>query len=651
MTRPTVWFLRMTLVFLLGSEAVAQLPFARIDSVYPPSGQIGTEVEVTLTGPELANSTALLFDTDKITATKVEAKKFRVALGADCPPGLHDVRAIGPTGISTPTTFFVGDTPEALDSGDNHSRAKAQEITPPCAVSGVFDSEAFDVYRFSAKAGQALAINCLAQLIDSPANPTIVLRDPAGREIARALNTHDRDAALEFTPAANGEYFVEVFDHLFAGSPQHIYRLAIADGSRSNSPLPRTPASCTIPNQEGLPMIAESEPNDTFAQAQKISVPCVISGTQLDQDWFEFHADKDAVFWFDIISDREGWAADPLLVIYKVTHADDGTEQNSKVAEIDDQPDLPKPPWWGLGSRDAVGRFVADEAATYRVLATDRFHRQAPLRLVIRNEVPDFALVALAESPANEDRKIFTYQPVLRRGGSAFFHVAALRHGYDGPIELRVEGLPEGVTGRGVIEAGQTTGCLTFHAASDSKPWTGRLRVLGAANELVREAHGITYRWNAGEIDNVRLDARLCDMAMSVADEDAPLTIRVPEEKDWTATIGEQLEIPVTITHTGDVKGQWQLKPLGLAGMAKPSVQDFDGGSATEAKLALNFANKDGNTFKPGRHTFVIRALGVVKCKPEGEDQPKDRKHAEVTQAITVNLVEPPPPATATAAP
>ncbi|MEO8351163.1 MAG: PPC domain-containing protein, partial [Chthoniobacteraceae bacterium] len=280
--------LRMTMVFLFASQAVAQLPFARIDSVYPPSGQIGTEIEVTLTGPELVESTALLFDTDKITATKIEAKKFRVTLGADCPPGLHDVRAIGPTGISTPAIFVAGDTPEALDSADNHSRAKAQDITPPCAVAGVFDSETLDIYRFPAQAGQALAITCLAQLIDSPANPTIVVRDPAGREIARALNTHDRDAALEFTPAADGAYFVEVFDHLFAGSPQHIYRLSVADASRSNYPLPRAPASSTIPDQEGLPMITESEPNDTFAQAQRISLPCAISGTQLDHDWFEF---------------------------------------------------------------------------------------------------------------------------------------------------------------------------------------------------------------------------------------------------------------------------------------------------------------------------------------------------------------------------
>lgn len=628
-------------------RACAQLPFARIDGVFPPSARLASETEVVLSGPELENAAELIFDTEKIVATKLGPRKFRLTVAADCAPGLHDLRAIGPTGISTPRAFLTDQLPEALDAGDNHAPDKAQIIEAPGAVSGVFEADAVDRYRFAAKAGRRLALACIAQAIDSPANPTLLVRDVAHREIARAMNTRDRDAFLEFTPAADGEYFAEVYDHLFAGGPQHIYRLSITDAPETNSWRLRTPASATIPDTIDAPAVAEIEPNDTPAQAQKIPIPCVINGPNLDRDWFEFQAEKGRPLRMELVSDRADWPSDPLLVLYKVTRTPEGAEQMKQVAEFDDQADFPGPPWWRLGSRDPVGRFVPDETAAYRLVATDRLHRSAPLRLIIQEEAADFALLALAESPANEDKKIFTHQPVLRRGGAVFFHLAVRRRGYEGAIETRVEGLPAGVTASGLIEAGQSAGILAFHAAPDAPPWSGPMRVFGMGGGVEREARGVTYRWNPGDIDNVRMDARICGLAMGVVGEAAPLGVQVAETKVWEATIGQQLEIPLTISRGAGAKGVWQLKALGFAGMVKPATQTFDGGAAAEAKLALHFANQEGNAFQPGLHTFFIRALGVVSCKVEGEAQPKDRKHQEITAPITVQLAAPPPPAPA----
>ncbi len=633
LSRPFAFFAGL----LLLTSASAQLPVARFDTVFPRSGRAGTEIEIALTGPDLADLTALAFDAPGFTATKIDALKFRVAIAPDCAPGLHELRAIGRHGISTPATFIVGDAPEFLDPGTNHSRATALAVPLPASINGIADADQIDAYKFPAKAGERVPIACAAQALGSPGNPTIVIRAADGRELARATNTQDRDAALDFTPLANGDYFVEVFDHLYAGSPQHIYRLTLG------SALPPSRAPATLPDTSDLSPIAESEPNDSPAQAQKLALPCVVSGA-LDREWFTFDLEKDRALWLEAVSQREGHPSDPLLIVQKITKDANGAEQVKQMLELDDTADLPAPPRWRAGSRDPSGKFVADETATYRVMLTDRFNRHAPYRLVIRDDRPEFALLALPESPANieAEKKYFIWQPLVRRGGSAFFHLAALRRGYDGDIALRVEGLPASMTAQGRIAAGAQTGVLVFNATADAAPWAGYVHVFGEGGGIVREARGVTYRWNVGNTDAQRLDAELCKIAIAIAEETAPLTIAPAEEKVWEASIGGTLEIPLKIARNGQPKGEWQLAPVGLPGLAKFEPVKIDGGAANDAKLVFNFANKDGNAFIAGTHTFFVRARGIVGYKPDEKTAAKDLKHTEFSTPITVKLSEPP---------
>ena len=625
------------------SLAHAQLPVARFDTVFPHSGKAGTEVEIAVTGPDLADLTTLAFDAPGFTATKIDALKFRVAIAPDCALGPHELRAVGRYGISTPATFIVGDAPEVLDPANNHARATAFAVPVPVSINGLADNAQIDVYKFTAKAGGIIAIAVAAQSLDSPMNPALVIRDAAGHEVARALNTRDRDAALEFTPPADGEYFAEVFDHLFSGGVQFPYRLTLATTQNAGSQLPpaNSPATATLPDCSGFPAVAESEPNDSPAQAQKLALPCVVSGV-LDREWFTFDLEKGRALWLEAVSERDGHPSDPLLVVYKITKDASGAEPSKVMLELDDTADLPAPPRWRAGSRDPAGKFVADETATYRVMLTDRFNRHAPYRLVIRDDHPEFALLALPESPANieAEKKYFVWQPLVRRGGSAFFHIAALRRGYDGDIALRVEGLPPGLVAQGRIAAGAQTGVLVFNATTDAAPWAGYVHVLGDGGGITREARGVAYRWNVGNTDAQRLDAGLCRVAIAIAEEAAPLTIAPAEEKVWEATIGGALEIPLKIARNGQPKGEWQLAPVGLPGLNKFDPIKIDGAAANEAKLVFNFANKDGNAFVAGTHTFFVRARGVVGYKPDEKTAAKDLKDIEFSMPITVRLGE-----------
>jgi hypothetical protein len=290
-----------------------------------------------------------------------------------------------------------------------------------------------------------------------------------------------------------------------------------------------------------------------------------------------------------------------------------------------------------------MGRFVPDQAAEYRISVSDRFRGSGYYRLIVREAAPDFALLGLGESPANEDKKIFQWQPNMRRGGSAYFHVAAIRRGYEGEIVLRAEGLPEGITASGCIPAGSSTDILVLRATADAKPWSGFFRVFGEGADVRRELRCIHYRWNVDNRDNQRLAAHLVHCAIGVADEAAPLVIALTETKPYEASLGADLEIAIEFERPNPQalpKGEWQIAPANFPGLKKFEPLKFDGAGAKGAKLVLHL-QKDGNTLKPGAYSFFLRARGIVAYKSDAKAQARDLKHVEFSAPITVKLGEP----------
>src|SRR5205814_4712194 len=84
--------------------ALAQLPQARLNAVFPAGGQRGTSIDLTLAGgTDLDEASALYFSHPGITAAQktqmVEgqpqpvAGTFTVTIAADVPIGVYDVRA------------------------------------------------------------------------------------------------------------------------------------------------------------------------------------------------------------------------------------------------------------------------------------------------------------------------------------------------------------------------------------------------------------------------------------------------------------------------------------------------------------------------------------------------------------------------------
>src|SRR4029079_8545373 len=122
-------FVTICIFAALASRAFAQLPTTQLTSVFPPGGQQGARVEVTIAGADLDDCSRLVFSHSGIaaeqkTAAATELEPWRratkqsiVKIAGDVPPGVYEVRAQGRFGLSNPRAFVVGSSQEIIDEG------------------------------------------------------------------------------------------------------------------------------------------------------------------------------------------------------------------------------------------------------------------------------------------------------------------------------------------------------------------------------------------------------------------------------------------------------------------------------------------------------------------------------------------------------
>lgn len=232
--------LALAAIVIGDSYAIAQLPTARLLSIYPLGGRQGAEVAVTISGNDLDEATRLSFSHPGITAQpklaepqpfqaqrQSVANQFLVTIASDVPVGEYQVRAAGRFGISNPRAFVVGDRPEALETEPNNTREQAGEIALGSVIDGQADGATPDFFRFRLAAGQRVLIECRGPRLDSQMDPTLLLFDAAGRELAGERRSGRLGATLDFAAPADGEYAVRVFDFLYRGGNEYPYQLAV----------------------------------------------------------------------------------------------------------------------------------------------------------------------------------------------------------------------------------------------------------------------------------------------------------------------------------------------------------------------------------------------------------------------------------------
>ena len=230
-SRPLIHFL-MKLLFTLicittfASSGRAELPSPLLTTVVPPGGKSGTEFEVTVAGTDLDETDALHFSHPGIAATLKSPNHFTVKVPPQVPVGIYDVRVIGKLGVSNPRAFAVDDRAEVVRSKAHDKPEAAVELPIGSVFSGNATAAATDYFKFTAKKGERILVECAARQIDSRMSPVLAVLDAGGREIEAVR----KGGILDFTAPSDGQFLVKLNDLTFGGGPEFFYRLKISKG-------------------------------------------------------------------------------------------------------------------------------------------------------------------------------------------------------------------------------------------------------------------------------------------------------------------------------------------------------------------------------------------------------------------------------------
>ena len=134
----------------------AQLPAARLDYLYPPSGQRGAATEVAITGKDLEGVSWIRFSHSDIKAVPrkdedgdVVPNEFVVTIGNNAPLGMHKAWVGGGRfGVSNYRTFVVGELPELNAGSNNYRMEDALPITVGTTVFGRAATAKYTWFKF-----------------------------------------------------------------------------------------------------------------------------------------------------------------------------------------------------------------------------------------------------------------------------------------------------------------------------------------------------------------------------------------------------------------------------------------------------------------------------------------------------------------------
>ena len=626
--------LSLALGIFLAASAFAQqvtLPLPRLLTVMPMGGQVGTNVEVTITGENIEDVTELTFSSPKIIAKPVAGvtNKFTVNIAADAPVGVYDARVMSRLGVSSARAFSVNKLSELVRTKSNNTVETAMALPVGTICNATMTKRAVDFYSFQGVKGQAVAIDCAAVGIDSRLTPVVILADGKGAD----LKVNRTGGIIDFTPPADGAYIIKVSDLTYQGGERHFYRLALQNAPAQPQPQTATVSSMSWP-PEGLAATAsakETEPNNKAAEAQKITLPCDIAGAfypAADVDTFEFTAKKGETWWVEVASERLGLNTDPFVLVQQV--------KDGKFTDMAELYDIAPPmkttsngysydgPPYDAGSPDVMGKFEVKEDGTYRLQVRDlvggtRTDANNIYRLIVRQATPDFSLAAWAihMTLRNGDRASLSKPMALRAGDSRAFEVAGQRRdGFDGEIDITMENLPPGVSAAGLkIGKGKPYGHLILTASSDAKRGFSLAKIVGKATingaVVARPVRVASMEWPVkdakGEIPSPRL---MADVPVSVTDsEQAPVTIALAENKVFEAKASETLKIPLKLTWRNEFNGtSIKVKAYGEGFSA---IKEFDIPiKAATHELVLDLA---AMKIAPGDYTFALQSLGICK--------------------------------------
>lgn len=326
-----------------------------------------TDVTEKITGPRAGE------DLDaQVPLGKKQTAQLEITVAGDAKPGIHRLRVKTPLGTSNMIAFAVGTLPEIKkqEKMSMESSGALQSVPLPATLVGSIETTgAKDSYQFAGKAGEDVVFRVEASRLGSKLTSMLTLSDASGQVLASAgQNTDRRDAELHFTLPQAGNYTIAIGDRDMGGGKDYFYRLdggdlplvtsvfplgvpageateiavkgvnlggakavkvQAAPGGEGWTTMPVAMAGILPINEPRLavghePEIGEQEPNDTPAQAQKLTLPVTINGHidggearngKPDEDYFRFRAKKGEKLSIGVAAARLGSQLDSVIEV------------------------------------------------------------------------------------------------------------------------------------------------------------------------------------------------------------------------------------------------------------------------------------------------------------------------------------------------
>ena len=490
MTRFFTAFLSAVITFNFSAQALLAAP--TINNISVPGIQIGTTVQITITGTDLTPAPKLVasfpISAQKAVEGSDNSKAIIELTAANAQPGIHWIRIASDKGISNALSLGV----------DNLTQIPFTESIDalPVALAGDLSGGNILKTTFVGKASESIVVDVEGRRIGSNIRPVLRLLNAEGVQIGFSAPQPELhgDARISTTIPTDGTYTLEMHDILYKGPGPGRFRLKIgnlsfadlafpigvqtgrtasvkygrtnidsvvdissASDTISSLPLPTTGHSTGSRPRVIFSNHAEYVENDNATDVP--AAPVGINGRLSkngETDSFKVLAKPGSKLRLDVVARRAGSPVDGVLVVKAANGA--------QIGQNDDRPGLSDP---------GIDITVPGDSEFITVTLNDLLRRGGE-DFIYRIEVQDISQPQFEATIAQDRLQI-------PAGSTQTVIVNIARQGYNGDVDLEFEGLPEGVTvADNQVLAGRTRGLISITAA-DGVSLAGIGRIIATA--------------------------------------------------------------------------------------------------------------------------------------------------------------------------
>lgn len=451
---------------------------------------------------------------------------FDIEVPKDQPTRIYECRVATDQAVSSVTHLLVTPYPviEEVEKKDNNSYDTAQEVTVPSTVCGLVErSEDLDCYKFKGKKGQEITIQVYAQRVTEAIHTMqtsnvylmdsiLTLYGPQKQIVAQNDNYYKSDSLITYKLPADGEYVFEIRDARYVGTPKYAYCIEVSETPFVNYTFPlavqkgkstevalhgfalkghekatfsasdaketgwaqrtfTTPAGTTNAVWTLIsehPQVVAPNTNTSMKTALPLTLPVGVSGqlTEPEQThYYSFKAKKNQYFSFDLMANRIDLPLDCVMEVLDSKSKPQRVYVNGGAnTEADD----------GLSTKDVKFYFKAPADGEYFLTVRD-LHDRGGERFA-------YHLTAEPSGPEFEVHGEYYYAQIAPGTNMMWFARVKRLNGFDGPIEMNIEGLPEGVTLEPVTLPSGVNDCgLILKASKDAPINASLVKVSGKA--------------------------------------------------------------------------------------------------------------------------------------------------------------------------